>query len=488
MTSALAEPSALKGKQQPRVYCAPEYVSTTGDEALELCAMAGLYLDPWQEFVLRHSLGERADGKWSAFEVAMVVPRQNGKGAVLEARELVGLFLLGERLIIHSAHEFATSSEHFRRLEELISNTPALHKRVKPRGYKHSHGEEGIELRSGQRIRFRTRTKGGGRGFTGDLVIFDEAMELADSFHGALLPTLSARSILGNPQVWYAASAVDQLVHENGIVLARLRERGHKGDDPALAYFEWSANFPTPDEVNAPTDERHWAEANPGLGIRISAEHIGREQRSLDERRFAVERLCVGDWPRTDGLGEVVIDLEVWGQLIDRQSKIAGDLVLAFDVNPERTRSSISAAGRRADNLLHVEVLERRPGTGWVPGRLAELVEKHKPAGVLCDAVGPAASLIRELEPLGVEVKPLQSNAHAQACGLFVDVVSRKTLKHLGQTELLSAIKSAARRPLVDAFAWSRRNSHADITPLVSSTLAIYGAHEFSPSYRFVGF
>jgi hypothetical protein len=57
---------------------------------------------------------ERADGKWAAFEVGLNVARQNGKGSILEARELAGLFLLGERLIIHSAHEFATSLEAFR--------------------------------------------------------------------------------------------------------------------------------------------------------------------------------------------------------------------------------------------------------------------------------------------------------------------------------------------------------------------------------------
>jgi phage terminase large subunit-like protein len=206
------------GAQEPRVCCVPEYSSTTGREACELAAMAGLTLDPWQAFVLEHALGERADGSWAAFEVGMIVPRQNGKGSVLEARELAGLFLLGERLIIHSAHQFDTSLEAFRRLLTLIEGAPELERLVKR--VSRSHGEEGIELMSGQRVRFRTRTKGGGRGFTGDCLILDEAMILPESAHGALLPTLSARE---NPQVWYAGSAVDQLVHEHGVVLSRPR-------------------------------------------------------------------------------------------------------------------------------------------------------------------------------------------------------------------------------------------------------------------------
>jgi hypothetical protein len=42
--------------------------------------MAGLILDPWQQFVLVNALGERADGRWAAFEVGVDVARQNGKG------------------------------------------------------------------------------------------------------------------------------------------------------------------------------------------------------------------------------------------------------------------------------------------------------------------------------------------------------------------------------------------------------------------------
>jgi phage terminase large subunit-like protein len=48
--------------------------------------MAGLELDPWQQFVIHNALGERPDGKWAAFEVGVEVPRQNGKGGLLEAR------------------------------------------------------------------------------------------------------------------------------------------------------------------------------------------------------------------------------------------------------------------------------------------------------------------------------------------------------------------------------------------------------------------
>lgn len=155
--------------------------------------------------------------KYAALEFGLVVARQNGKGSLLEARELAGLYLLGERLIVHSAHQFDTSLEAFSRILVLIESTPDLDREVMR--VSRSHGEEGIELKSGQRLRFRTRTRGGGRGFTGDCLILDEAMYLGPQIMAALLPTLSARP---NPQIIYTGSAGTK----ESIQLGRVREIG----------------------------------------------------------------------------------------------------------------------------------------------------------------------------------------------------------------------------------------------------------------------
>lgn len=464
------ERSVVLGSQLPRVEWIPDYVSSAGVEAVELAAMAGLHLDPWQQHVLVHALGERPDGQWAAFEVGLCVARQNGKGSILEARELAGLFLLNERLIIHSAHQFDTSLEAFRRLLSLIEDTPDLSRRVKR--VVRSHGEEGIELLSGQRIRFRTRTKGGGRGFSSDCLILDEAMIMPESTHAALMPTLSARP---NPQMWLTGSAVDQLVHDDGVVFARMRERGHRGQDPAMAWFEWSADAATPAELMDAADLDQWAAANPGLGIRIDVEHVGNEFRSMDPRSFAVERLGVGDWPRTDGTGDHVISLEEWQELEDPASTPVAPVVFSFDVTPDRARASIAACSKRADGLMHVELVDRRQGTGWLVAELARLHTEHKPVAVMCDGVGPAASLIYECVTAGVPVQSVNTQEHAQACGLLFDYVQRQTLRHRGQPELAAAIKGAVRRPLGDAWAWSRKSSSTDISPLVAITLGVFG-------------
>lgn len=474
----------ISGEQQPRLSSFPAYAQSTGVEALELAALAGLHLDPWQAFVLERGLGERPDGKWAAPIVGACVPRQNGKGALLEARELAGLFLLPERLLVHSAHQFDTSLEHFRRLLFLIEDTPDLDRLVKR--VSRSHGEEGIELKDGSRIRFRTRTKGGGRGFSADFLGLDEAMVLAESFHAALLPTLSARP---NPQVWYTGSAVDQWHHEHGVVFARIRERGLAEAD-GIAWFEWSVDADDPQSLpdHVFTDPAAWAISNPGLGIRITEDVIRRELDALDRRGFAVERLCVGDWPATDGLTDAIISLALWRKLHDPESKLDGRPWLAVDTSPDRSKTCVAAAGRRRDGLAHIEVIEHKAKTGWIVPRLIELWERHEPHEVIIDERGPAAAFTEQLVAAGVKVRLVTASEYTQACGTFFDAVVEMSFRHLGSEELASAVRGARTRPLVDAWAWSRSKSDVDITPLVASTLALWQATAVAPVYHAGGF
>lgn len=463
MTTAL-----LRGIQTPRVSCWPSYASSAGKEALDLARSVGLWLDPWQAFVLDHALGERADGKWSAFEVALVVSRQNGKGAVLEARELAGLFLFGEQLILHSAHEFKTAQEAFRRVLGWIEGKDHLRKRVKR--VRTSHGEEGIELVNGARLRFVARSTGSGRGFSGDCVILDEAYNLGGDAMAALLPTLSARQ---NPQLWYASSAGMETSEQLLKVHARAEASGDKG---RLAYFEWSA-----DEKLALDDRDAWCAANPALGIRITDEFVQGELAALATLgedgiwrgpEFSRERL--GRWP--SGNVEHVIDMELWGSLADTESQAGHSIVFAADSNPERSKATIAACGRRSDGSYHVEIIDKHAGTAWVPARLAELKQTWEPLAVMLDPAGPAGSWLAELAERGIEPELVNGRAMAQACGSFFETVTQaKSLRHLDQEPLNAALHAAVRRPLGDSWAWDRRKSDDDISPLVAATLALHG-------------
>ncbi len=457
------------GEQTARVEVIPEGEEhPRWGEVEEFVERLGVTLDPWQRHILWASL-LRQGSQWAAFVVGISAPRQNGKNGVLEMRELVGAYLLGERLVIHSAHLADTSKEAFRRLDDLIDANEWLSHDVKH--IWRTNGHEAIEFRNGNRIRFRTRTRGGGRGFSGSPVMFDEAMFLPDVSYGAMLPVISAQP---DPQIWLTGSAVDQQIMDEGIVFTRHRERALAGD-PRLAYFEWSLDYPSPEDVppEVMASVEAQAQANPALGIRITPDYLAAELRALDRRTAAVERFGVGDWPRTDGV-KSVIDLDLWASLVDSASVPRLPVAYAFDVRPDRGKATIAAVGRREDGKVHIEVGEQRTGVGWLVERLVELERKHTPIAIVCDGVGPASSIIPELLQRQVDVRALTTPEVGEACGMFFDAVHEGRLAHLGQPELEHAIRGAVQRPLGDRWAWSRRNSTSDISPLVACTLGVW--------------
>lgn len=428
-------------------------------------------MDPWQADVLEDGMGVTKDGKWAAFEVGVNAPRQNGKDETLYARVLTGLFRLGERLVLWSSQQQDTSMEAFYRIIALIEENDEFQAQVDKVRY--ANGSEGIWLKNGHRIRFMTRSKSRARGFGADLIVFNEAMFLAEYSVGAMLPTLSARP---NPQVWYAGSAVDQEIHDQGVVWARVRERGMAGA-PKLAYTEFSVDAPGPLSLTEEQlrDEELWARANPALDVRITRDYVESEVYALDSRSFAVERLGVGDWPRTDHVSQTVIPIEAWMALKDDKSELRDPVCFGYDVSPDR-RGSIAAAGRNHDGDWHVEIIESRQGTNWLIPRLVELEREHDPDMIIRDGYGPVDSLRAQEEEHDLKPTTTTAAEHAAACGNLVDAVEEKTLRHLGSTELADAIRGSATRPLGDAWAWSRKNSGVDISPLVAATLALKAA------------
>jgi hypothetical protein len=189
-------------------------------------------------------------------------------------------------------------------------------------------------------------------------------------------------------------------------------------------------------------------------------------------RTFATELLGIGDWPAVDSVTLSPIKPAEWDALEDPMSTLQDPIVLAFDVSPER-RTTIAAAGRNQSGDFHVEIAKTWPSTKPLVEELARLVEEQSPTDVVCDGYGPAASMVGACAEAGVFVKTLNSAEHAQACGQLADLVVQGTLKHRNPAPLQNAVRGAATRPLGDAWAWSRKSSAVDISPLVAATLAL---------------
>lgn len=470
-SSAAVLTKPAKGSQEPRYLSLPpgkpERSGDFGDRAVQLAELAGLNLDPWQQLVLRSML-RTAPGsdQWAAYESLILVPRQNGKSVTLEAFDLAKLYLSPPgHMVMHTAHLFPTAMESFRHLTGLIRNCPELWAEVAR--VSKAHGEEGIELHNGSRLRFAARgVNGAGRGFSPDDVVFDEAYRLPAEAEEALLYAISAKK---NPQLVYASSTGMPDSH----ILWSLVQRGRAGDDTSLMLAEWSSD----PELDISDEGQFWEavrQANPALGYR------------LDERKTLAEYRKAASQGRLEGFGRERLGLWAdvgtagvfvpgsWESCTDEDSQIAGVPAYSVDVSVDRLTASVSTCGGREDGIPHLETIHNLRGTEWIVPEMVEITGRNG-GFVVIDPASPAGTLVDDLRRAGVLVYTVTARDYAQACGWLYDAVKNSEVRHLGQEELDAAVAGARLRDLVGGFAWDRRKPLSDITPLVSATLACWG-------------
>jgi phage terminase large subunit-like protein len=461
------------GNQIPGINVVPMHeCRDRGDEAIEFLRLVGIEPDPWQEHILRESLNLDARNKWAATEVGLIVPRQCGKTVIAELRELVGLFVLGEQLQIHSAQLFSTAKESFLRQVARIRRCPDLMAMVHK--FRTGNDNVSIELKNGSRLMYQARGNDPSRGFSADLVVYDEAYGLTAEVIAASMMTLSARP---NPQMWYCSSTG----MEDSEFLFRVRERG-LDRAPRLAFFEFSAS-PGCD----PKDKEEWYKAIPALGIRIEEEFIESEGHALDwGKQFCRERL--GLW--ADTAMRDVIPLDWWEACADPESNISGDqIVAAVDVSPFRDRASVAVCGVTADGRRQLEVIHSAKGTNWVVDYIRKLyMSTNPPEKVVIQGGGAPGSFIAPLQQEGIDLIIVGSSEIGRATGEFHDAVRDKVIVHLNDPTVTAAFKNSTRYSIGSkeggsespTWGFARKDpSAADITPIVAACYAHYGLSKY---------
>lgn len=465
----ISPPEPLLGVQRPRIIHLPPAIhSSLGQEFIELSDVAGLYLDDWQQFHVRVATATGPGGLWAAREYADVVPRQNGKGGIIECLTLGFLYLLKLPLTLHSAHLFPTSEEAFKRVCALVENCPELTAQtMKPRI---SNGKEGLELTpeaGGSRLRYMARSKNAGRGFSAQAILLDEAFSLSQDAMSAIIPTVSAQA---NPWIGYFSSAA----LATSTQLHALRRRALAGDGSRLAYLEHSVDpdayggLGSPGWEAARRDPRVWAIGNPAQCIRISVETVETELATMSPEAFDRERLGVPD-PEPSSVNVSPIDADRWAALADPGSEWVGSPVGVVDVSPDGSASMV-LAGVRADGLRHVELVDNRPGVSWVEDRRAELSERYGVGVWVRDPAGPAVELAGEW-------RDLTGREYAEACAGFLrDVLEDGGFRWRCSEDLERvlgvAVANVAQRPRADGgWLWSRKLSTVDISPVVALTV-----------------
>lgn len=469
MTTSLQ--SELRGSQKPRVLTRPDYVSEdAGLEAIELAESVGLYLDPWQQTIVKVALAEDERGLYAAREVGYLVARQNGKGGALEAIALHGMFLVGDPLTLWTAHQFKTSSEAFLRMRGWIDGSDDLRRRVKRMNA--AHGEEGFELHGGQRLRFLARSKSSGRGFSPQRIIFDEAQELAKVAAEAMLPSMRAQR---NRQAIFTGTVPGPEIN-NPEHWTRLRDRG-RAKVGKVAWLEWSPKGSDDPETADAVDldsRKNWADANPGMGFRdgLGLESLAADRDSLDDDSFGRE--CLSIWPTMPTLDmDSAFGKGKW-QACEVDTEGGKPKAIGLAVSIDRAWASIGAAST-AGERPHIGSIARRRGTGWVLAEVQRIVAKHQ-CGVVVDGRGPASTLIDDLVEAGIPVITAATEDYLQACADLFDSVQRGDVEHGGYDDLNESVGVAQKRLVSDRWAWARKTG--DVSMLEAVTLALWGANQ----------
>jgi len=374
------------------------------------------------------------------------------------------MILMGSRQ--NAVYSMQTGTDAARKLLDdwhpVIEDSP-LAAAIATKGLRRSAGAERIKFKTGSTLEIMRSTKSAGHGRTIDEAIIDEAMhDFDDRREQAVIPAMITRP---NAQLVVTSTAgTDESIYWKRKV-DHGRERSSDGKVGTSCYFEWSI----PDEAD-PYDEDAWWEFMPALGHTQTIMAIRHAAETMSEGEF--RRAFGNQWT---GIQETIIDWAKWIECRDTHGEIGQTMVLAVDVTPDRTSGVISAASGRSDGSLDLEQIDREESTGWIVPRLEALRDRHNPMAILVDGMGPAGSMIPEMERCGLPVKVIGGQEFAKACGAFFDLIENRGIHVRPTNSLDEAVAGAAKRIKGDSFTWVRSTLANDISPLVCATLACWG-------------
>lgn len=476
-------------------------VGTLFEDVLDICDLARLRNDPWQDGALEAITSIDEDGLWAATEFGMLVSRQQGKGNILLPWELAHLFLWprddgAPKLIGHTAHETRTAREAFLRAKRTILAVPSLRRQLLGGGRQTAQGVSGIstgngnwtiELENGNRLVFFTRTGGAGVGMSFDVLIVDEAQHSPLTVLEALLPTTDASP---NKQILFTGTVPKE--DQDGEYFEGLRDRGRRGGYPRTGWIEHTpVGSEDPDAVIDMSDPEVWRQANPGLGIRLAWDTVSDDWDRMGQtspEAFGRQRLSI--WPnRREAVAVKLseLDIEVWKRHADEDAAVVGDgVVLSLALGRGGGYGTIGAAVRVDSESIAVEHLHTERGTRWIAPMLKKLKAEHDNALVVLDSKN-AAAVISSLDLAKVKYLAMNLDEIAAAHTLFIEHVNVGLVPHRPQDEVTKSLELATTRNIGRAgVTWEQSDPTKPVSMAQAVTWALWGVlkSEASPKKR----
>ena len=489
-----SQPVELLGEAPPRALVEPKGSrANSWEDVADLSARAGIVLDGWQELILQAAMGERSDATWSAKRVGVSVPRQNGKSQLLVARALAGVLLFGERKIVVSAHQQDTARETFSKLVEILEadGNGWLMDRVKPNGIMNAINREAVKFRNGASIQFKARSGSGGRGFSSDCLMLDEAQRLKWPAWVSINSTMSA---MPNPQVWLLGTPPtrEDTEAQMGEVFESVREAAIAGTSTATAWAEWGVEKDAPELADVfKSGPREWTSGvealcwagNPAWTTRINAEVVQGEFESYTPEEFAQDRL--GMWLKDLGAaGTRRWSAELWNNTAVESVPETGIRSFAVAFSLDGSRLALCGALKHTDGV-HVELIDTFTGSteAGVAALADWLAERWQDTATIALLGGAGAALKQALRDRGVPERVIRSMTtpdYFAANAMTEDALKAPAISHPEGREgdVLDAAVSVCDIPLAERGTWRWKPTvpDGDETPVEAFCAAYWAA------------
>ena len=429
--------------------------------------MTGQRFYPHQRYIADVAGELRPDGRRRYMTVIVIIPRQQGKTTLVNAALVRSTRQGPHRTAVYAAQDRQAAANKI--IDELGDDVLAPHPLYGRRlNIRRSNGSQSLRWKDPAAFRslvtIVANNDSSGHGLTSvDDVVLDEAFSHRDlTVINALAPTMT---VAFDPQLTITSTVGDGgdglLQHYEEIGEASLHD-----PDTTVAYFKWTAA-----DDDDPDDPDVWRRVMPALACGgITVERIRALKEGMSAGPF--ERAYLNRRPQVAEVSD--LDMGAWAEASHDDVPVA-PYVLAFDITLDRTAATVAVAGRTDAGTIGVAV-DRRDGTAWLLDEVCRLVAERSVAAVYADRRAGAGGAIDELRARGVPVTELGAPDLVSFCGQFVDELDQRTLSHNDQTQLNDAVAGAKKRPLGEAFAWSKANSLNDVSPLVAASVAV-GAH-----------
>lgn len=438
----------------------------------------------WQLHTLAVLLMEGPDGLPVYSTVVIVICRQNGKTTLLYFA--VPVWLARGYTVTFTLHERQKAREKWEDVATALGAAfPARYKVNRRTG-----SEQIIDRETGGKFCLVTPDDAGGRSYTADVLVVDEAAHIRTSYLAAAEPALLTKP---HAQTVMISSGMTDLSED----MAEARDDAYADlvkpvDERRFAVLEWAAKSDPGHAGVDLADEALWHRCIPTLGLPggASIENVRDAFRKRSREEFAREYLSIPSGSPTSP----PITADLWAES-QTDAKFVRDgmvnVVIGVDVNPVQSAASVSVAGLDSDGRTWTALLSNAEGDSWLFDDIIEWSSKTMPMCVVMDARSPASHLAARIERRGHEVVLTGAQTMASHCAAFFTLLSsREDLRVVRDDKLTLAALGAVRRPLADVgWAWDRKPSDRnktkqtellDITPLVAGSLAVGQAQQYA--------